>query len=104
MEKPTLEEYLERLALMVDDKFGQMVRGQFKDISGSSELAMLASPTSQELALLTRAVAIMTVREKEQASSLDDEQVERIANDAIVDTALFAIFINGYSLFCQRVR
>jgi len=104
MEKPTLEKYLERLASMVDDDFGQRLRSQFKDISGSSELAMLASPSSEELAQLTRAVAIMTAIEKSKADSLDDEQVEQIAKDALVDVALFAMFINGYSLFCQRVR
>ncbi len=104
MKKPTLEEYLERLALMVDDDFGQMLRRQFKDISGSSELAMLASPSSTELEQLTRAVAIMTASEKQMADELSDEQVESIGKDAKVDTALFAMFINGYSLFCQRVR
>ncbi|HRS10329.1 MAG TPA: hypothetical protein P5068_04670 [Sedimentisphaerales bacterium] len=72
-------------------------------MEGTSELAMLAAPTAAELKELRRAVAIMTVAEKQDADKLTDEQVERIAEDARVDPANLAIFINGYSLTCKRV-
>ncbi len=80
-----------------------MIRSQFKDIEGGSELAMLAAPSTEELEQLKKAVAIMTPDEKEKADSLADEQVQRIAADAQVDPAIFAIFINGYALHCKRV-
>jgi signal recognition particle GTPase len=80
-----------------------MIRNQFKDIEGGSELAMLAAPNKEELEQLKRAVAIMTTSEKEKAESLTDEQIQRIAADAEVDPANLAIFINGYALHCKRV-
>ena len=80
-----------------------MVRSRFKDIKGSSELAMLAAPSGEELKQLKKAVAIMTPSEKQRADSLTDEQVQRIAADAQIDPANFAIFINGFSLHCKRV-
>lgn len=80
-----------------------MVRDQFKDISGSSELAMLASPTKEELEQLKKAIAIMTPAEKQHADKLNDEQIQKIASDAGIDPGNFAIFINGYALNCKRV-
>jgi signal recognition particle GTPase len=80
-----------------------MIRNQFKDIKGGSELAMLAAPTDEELRQLEKAVAIMTPGEREGADNLTDEQIQRIAADAEVDPANFAIFINGYALHCKRV-
>jgi hypothetical protein len=79
-----------------------MIRSQFKDIEGGSELAMLAAPSIEELEQLKKAVAIMTPDEKEKADSLTDEQVQRIAADARIDPAVFAIFINGYTLHCKN--
>jgi hypothetical protein len=79
-----------------------MIRSQFKDIKGSSELAMLAAPTEDELQQLKKAVAIMTPAEKKNAGSLTDEQIQKIAADAQIDPAIFAIFINGYALHCER--
>ena len=79
------------------------MRSQFADSKGSSELAMLVSPSEEELGQLRRAVAIMTPAEKENADKLSDEEVQRIADDAKVDSGLFAIFMNGYSLTCKRV-
>jgi hypothetical protein len=64
-----------------------MVRNQFKDIKGSSELAMLAAPSSAEL----------------NADNLTDQQIQKIAVDAEIDSGIFAIFINGYALHCKRV-
>ncbi len=80
-----------------------MVRSQFKDIRGSSELAMLAAPSAEELEQLKRALAIMTPDEKQNADSLTDEQIQKIAIDARIDPGIFAIFINGYALHCKRV-
>ena len=80
-----------------------MIRSQFKDIRGSSELAMLAAPSSEELEQLKRAVAIMTPSEKEKVDSLTDEQIQRIAADAEIAPANLAIFVNGFALHCKRV-
>ena len=93
-----IEEYLQSLEAFIDDAYGQQIRKQFQSIDGKSELAMLSSPSRDEYAQLSRAVAIMTAAEKDRAASLSDEQVERIAEDAKVDKALLAIFINGYAL------
>jgi hypothetical protein len=80
-----------------------MIRNQFADIKGSSELAMLAAPTADELEQLTKAVSIMTPEEKAAAESLSDEQIQKIASDARIDPANLAIFINGFALHCKRV-
>jgi hypothetical protein len=101
--KISIEQYLEKVARFCDSEYGTQIRDQFKDVKGSSELAMLEAPTSDELEQLRKAVAIMTRREKETANSLTDEQIERIAADAKIDPANFAIFINGYALHCKRV-
>ena len=79
-----------------------MIRSQFKDIEGSSELAMLAAPSAEELEQLEKAVAIMTPDEKQNANNLTDKQIQRIATDAQIDPANLAIFINGFTLHCKR--
>lgn len=90
------------MAQFSDSDYGQMVRSQFQDIRGASELAMLAAPTADELTELKRAVAIMTPAEKENAETLTDEQIQEIAEDAQIDPANFAIFINGYAIHKKR--
>jgi hypothetical protein len=92
--KISLEEYLEEVARFCENEYGNRFRGQFQDMEGTSELAMLAAPTAAELKELRRAVAIMTATENHD---------EKIAEDAKVDPANLAIFINGYSLTCKRV-
>ena len=87
----------------VGSEYGKLVRSKFKDIDGSSELAMLAAPTAEELEQLKKAVAIMTPAEKQTVADLTDEQIQKIAADARIDPANFAIFINGYALHCKRV-
>lgn len=82
----------------MDNAYGRQIRQQFQGIDGKSELAMLQSPSRDEYEQLCRAVAIMTAAEKKNADTLTDEQVERIAEDATVDKALLAIFINGYAI------
>lgn len=59
---------------------------------------MLAAPSADELKQLKKAVAIMTPAEKQNADNLTDEQIHKIATDAGIDPANFAIFINGYAL------
>ena len=101
--KISVEEYLEEVARFCDNQYGNVVRGRFQDVRGTSELALLVAPTSDELAQLRRAVAIMTPSERQGADRLSDEQIERIAVDAQIDPANFAIFMNGYALTCKRV-
>ncbi len=101
--KISIDQYLKKIATFADSDYGKMVRGQFKDIRGGSELAMLAAPSEQELEQLEKAVAIMTQDEKKSAAELTDERIQTIAADAGIDPANFAIFINGYALHCKRV-
>jgi signal recognition particle GTPase len=102
--KITIEQYLEKVAKFAGSEYGNMIRSQFKDIQGGSELAMLAAPSIRELEQLKKAVAIMTPDERKKADSLTDEQVQRIAEDAKTDPANLAIFINGYALHCKNRR
>jgi len=101
--KISIEQYLEKVARFSDNEYGKLVRNQFKDIDGASELAMLAAPSSEELEQLKRAVAIMTPEEKQNAEALSDEQIQKLASDAQIDPANLAIFFNGYTLNCKRV-
>ena len=103
MNKITIEQYLEKVARFSDSDYGKMIREQFEDIQGASELAMLVAPTTEELEELKKAVAIMTPGEKENADRLTDEQTERLAADAQIDPANLAIFLNGYALHCKHV-
>jgi hypothetical protein len=98
----TIEQYLKKLAHFADSEYGKMIRKNFVDIKGSSELAMLAAPTAEELKKLEKAVAIMTPAEKNAAEDLTDEQVHKIAADAQINPGMFAIFINGYALHCKK--
>jgi hypothetical protein len=101
--KISLEEYLQEVARFCEDEYGTRFREQFEDSRGTSELAMLVVPTAEELGELRKAVAIMTPTERRNADHLSDEQMAGIAQDARIDPANFAIFINGYALTCKRV-
>ena len=101
--KISLDEYLQEVARFCENEYGNKFRAQFEDMQGTSELAMLAAPTAQELEQLRRAVAIMTPAEKANVEKLSDEQIETIARDARIDPGTFAIFINGYAIACKRV-
>ncbi|UCF14242.1 MAG: hypothetical protein JSW59_12580 [Phycisphaerales bacterium] len=101
--KITIEQYLDKVARFSDDEYGRLVRNQFQDIEGASELAMLAAPSAEELEQLRKAVAMMTPAEKLNADRLTDEQVQKLAADAKIDPASLAIFFNGYALNCKRV-
>lgn len=98
----TIEDYLKSLEPFIDDAYGRRMRQQFQTIDGKSELAMLSSPSRDEFEQISRAVAIMTLPEKENAASLTDAQIERIADDANADKAILAIFINGYAIATRR--
>jgi hypothetical protein len=100
----SIDEYLGKLARFAGSEYGRMVREQFSDNEGSSELGMLASPTKEELEQLRRAVAIMTADEKGNADKLTDEQIHKIAGDAKVEPGLLAIFLNGYALHNKKHR
>jgi len=101
--KISIDEYIKKLTRFAGSDYGRLVRSQFADNEGNSELAMLVAPSIEELEQLKKAVAIMTAAEKETAANLTDEQVQKIASDAQVDPANLAIFINGYTLHCKRV-
>jgi hypothetical protein len=97
-----IEEYLKKVSRFAGSEYGRLVREQFRDNEGSSELGMLASPTPEELEQLRRAVAIMTADEKANADKLTDEQIHKIAADAKVECGLLAIFLNGYALHYKK--
>lgn len=101
--KITLEEYLGKLSKFAGSDFGKLVRSQFADSKGETELAMLVAPTKEELEQFKKAFAIMTPAEKDKAAELTDEQVQKIAADAQIDPANLAIFINGYAIQSKRV-
>lgn len=100
----TLDEYLRSLELFVDDAYGRQIRSQFQSFDGKSELAMLQSPRKDEYEQLCRAVAIMTPAEKQNAATLSDEQIERIAEDAKADKAIVTIFLNGYAIAISKIK
>lgn len=93
-----IEEYLKTLERFVGDPYGAQVRSRFQGMDGRSELAVLQSPSRDEYEQLSKAVAIMTPAEKENADNLDERQIGRIAEDAGADPALLAIFLNGYAI------
>jgi len=101
--KISLDEYLEEVARFCENGYGNTFRTQFVDTRGTSELAMLATPTAKELEQLRRAVAIMTPAEKAAAEKLSDDQIATIAQDARIDQGILAIFINGYAIARKRV-
>lgn len=100
----TLDEYLQSLQRFVDDPYARRMRSQFCTADGKSELAMLAAPTRDEFEQCRRLVAIMTPAEKQNAERLRDEQVARLAEEATVDTAIAAIFLNGYAIQKLKVK
>lgn len=100
--KLTIEKYLENAGRFAGSDYGRLVRDQFADDKGGSELAMLVCPTKKELEEFKIAIAIMTPEEKQNADTLSDDQVKKIADDAKVDPANLAIFFNGYALHCKK--
>ncbi len=101
--KISIDIYIQKLEKFVNSDYGRLIRTQFADIRGDTELAMLVAPSTEELEQFKKAVAIMTDEEKANAADLTDEQVQKIAADAQLDPANLAIFFNGYALHCKRV-
>ena len=101
MKALTIDQYLKKVGKFANSDYGMMVRSQFCDNQGDSELAMLVAPSKDEFEQLKTAVAIMTEEEKHNAAELSDEQVDKIAEDAHIDPANLAIFMNGYALYCK---
>ena len=99
----SIDDYLTKVSKFANSDYGKLIRSQFADSRGDTELAMLVAPTTQELEEFKKAVAIMTPDEKAKAAELTDEQVQKIAADAHVDPANLAIFFNGYVLHCKRI-
>lgn len=100
----TIDEYLQNIGRFVDEPFGKQLRKQFADRRGSSELAVLQSPSGDEYRQLVRLVGIMTPQEKADAGRLNDEQVRKLAADAKMDPALAAIFFNGFALESRKEK
>ena len=98
----TIEQYLEKIGRFVDEPFAKQLRKQFKDNRGSSELAVLQSPSRDEYEQLCRLTAILTPQEKSDADKLTDQQVRKLADDAKIDPALAAIFFNGFALELRK--
>ena len=57
MNKISIEQYLEQVARFSGSDYGKMIREQFEDIQGAGELAMLVSPSMEELEQLKKADA-----------------------------------------------
>lgn len=98
-----IDDYLASLERFVDDPYGRQMRMQFQTADGTSELAMLAVPTREEFEQCRRLVGIMTPDEKAYAERLSDDQVAGIADEAQVDRAIAAIFVNGYAIHKLKV-
>ena len=72
-----------------------MVRSQFKDIKGGSELAMLAAPTAEELKQLQKAVAIMTPAEKNTAAKFGSFIHKYPMRQAVEDGTVVPLLYEG---------
>ena len=94
----SLDEYLERVGQCREQSFGQRFRSQFRDMQGTSEIAMLAAPSQQEYDEFQRILEVMTEEEKAHTDTLTDEQIQDIAQRAKAESANVGIFINGYVL------
>jgi hypothetical protein len=99
----TIEQYLEKLSRFAGSDYGRLIRQQFQDNEGKSELAMLVAPTGEELEQFRKAVDMMTPEERQSVEDLDDERIHEIAARASVDSANLAILLNGYVLHCREV-
>jgi hypothetical protein len=98
-----IEDYLEYVGTFRNSAFGQRYRHQFRDVRGTAELAMLASPSEQEYRDFCQAVTVMTAAEKNHPELLGDEQIREIAERAHVDCGNVGIFINGYVLAKKKI-
>ena len=93
-----IEEYLQDVGRFRQGSFGKQFRSQFRDSRGTAELAMLAAPTEEEYEDFQRAVAVMTVQQKQCPEKLTNEHIADIAQWSNADRGNVSIFINGYVL------
>ena len=98
----TLAEYLQQIGRCRGDAFGRRFRQQFADNRGTAELGLLAAPSEEEYAALSRAVEIMTEQEKADPGALTEQQLNDIAASADIDRGCLQIFLNGYELAQKR--
>ncbi len=101
-EKLNIEDYLEMVGRFRQNKFGKQFRSQFVNTRGTSELAMLTSPSEDEYQQFVRIVKVMTESEKLEPELLTDEMIKDIAQSADAESANASIFINGFVLHCKR--
>ena len=99
-----IEQYLQFVGRFRGSEFGRQFRNQFRDIRGTAELAMLASPSDEEFDDFRRTVAAMTDEEKARPDSLSDDQIKNIARRAEADIGNVGIFINGYVLARRKAE
>lgn len=94
----TVEAYLAQVGRCRGSAFGQRFRQQFRDMRGTAELAMLASPSDEEYQAFCRVVAAMSEEEKAHPERLDAPAMAELARRAEVQQGTAAIFINGFVL------
>ena len=94
----TFEIFLDQIGRFRQSKFGKQFRNQFRDMRGTSELAMLKAPSEDEFQQLCRIVEVMADSEKAKPELLDDNDIEDIASRAQCDRGIVAILINGFVL------
>jgi len=99
-----IEQYLQFVGRFRGSEFGRQFRTQFRDIRGTAELAMLASPSDEEFDDFRRTVDAMTDEEKARPEILSDDQIKNIACRAEADTGNVSIFINGYVLARRKAE
>ena len=99
-----IEQYLQFVGRFRGNEFGRQFRNQFRDIRGTAELAMLASPSDEEFDDFRRTVEAMTDEEKVRPDILSDDQIKNIACRAEADTGNASIFINGYVLVRRKAE
>ena len=100
----SLEQYLEQVGRQRESRFGKRFRAQFRDVRGTSELAMLAAPDEKEYEDFCCAVSVMSRQEKSHPEMLGDQQIQAIADRAGADAGNVAIFLNGYVLEKSKAK
>ena len=100
----SIEEYLAQVGRGRGDAFGKRYRQQFRDMKGTSELAMLAAPSEEEYEDFRRLVSDMTEQEKQHIELLNEEQIQDIAKRSGASVGNATIFINGYIIACKQAQ
>ncbi len=99
----SIEQYLEKVSKFAGSDYGRIVREQFADTKGTSELGMLASPTPQELEQMKTLVAQAMADGALGLSSSLQYVPDRFADtDELVELARVAAASGGVYLTHQR--